>query len=260
MLDFLRILFDKMSGLFKSNSGSGNSNNFSMFNKTVVSNVTVTENKETQLVKDKRPKMIKTKDAVPAPFQPSSFPKRFVAYYNATLQLEGNVQYEYDPHDPGGATAWGISVNANPDLADEISLGMSKDRAYAIAYERYYSVIPFVMNVNPQIGFVIFDSRFHGMRENVKIIQSYLNERFGLSLAVDGVAGAKTMYAVSQMQELDVKIILRKLTDNAKMIAGLAAKRTIQSQISKRLAVKDYAVGFTNRQLGRLNFAYTMEV
>lgn len=250
MLQVLRFLFDKMSSLFASRQNAGNTN-FSLFGNAT----SVFVNTETQ--KKKTMKTVE-KDTIQSVFPGYILPPRFVAFHNATTDMEGNSPLVNDVSDPGGLTAWGISSKANPDLSEEIKKGMKKDRAYQIAYERYYVVIPFIDSVDPQIGFVIYDSRFHGMKENIMVIQSYLNN-VGFELAVDGVAGPKTMMAVSRMTSADVKFVLNQLTVNGKKLASLAAKRTISAQIKQSKVVRDYTEGFLNRQLRRLSYARTME-
>lgn len=196
----------------------------------------------------------------PTFYTPSTLPQRFVDYYTATLKLEGDVAiHPNDPSDPGGATSWGISSKAHPDLADRIARGLSRDEAFEIAYERYYQRIPFLDKVDPRIGFVIFDARFHGMKENVYALQVALNN-MGYTLSTDSVPGKLTMYALSQLNGMEADVALRRLSTATHQIAVAAANRAMEEQRRLGLPVKNYRTGFINRQEGRLRFASTMKV
>lgn len=194
----------------------------------------------------------------PSPYTPSSFPQRFVDYYTATLKLEGDVAvHPYDPSDPGGATSWGISAKAHPDLIDKIRVGLSREEAFAIAYERYYTIIPLIGQVDPRIGFVIFDARFHGMKENVYAIQTGLTN-MGYSLKIDSIAGSETMGILSRITKEQSTVLLNGVAEATQALAIAAANRTMNVQKRQGLPVKNYKNGFVARQEGRLSYAKRM--
>lgn len=194
----------------------------------------------------------------PTSYTPNSFPQRFVDYYTATLKLEGDVAvHPYDPSDPGGATSWGISEKAHPDLAAKIRLGLSREEAFGIAYVRYYTIIPLIGQVDPRIGFVIFDARFHGMKENVYAIQTGL-ANMGYSLKIDSIAGPETMKILSRITKEESTVLLNGVAQATQALAIAAANRTMSAQKRQGLPVKNYKNGFVARQEGRVSYAKRM--
>lgn len=182
------------------------------------------------------------------------YPKRFVNFHTATLDMEGNVQLENSKSDPGGSTAWGISSKANPDLSQEISQGMTRDRGYQIAFERYYSVIPNIGLMEPRIAFVVYDSRFHGMKENLLIIESSL-KRLGYNIVDDGKFEQETYRVLSNLTAPEADVVMNDLNRSLKLAAASAAKRTMKAQEAQGLPIHDYTDGFINRQTKRLKYA-----
>lgn len=187
-------------------------------------------------------------------FSKLPYPKRFVDFHVATLDMEGNVQLENSKSDPGGKTAWGISSAANPDLSQEIAQGMSRDRGFQIAYERYYSVIPNIAIMEPRIAFVVYDSRYHGMKENLVIIEASL-KKLGYNVIDDGKFELATYQALVGLSKPEADVVLRDLNAALQLSASSAAKRTMKSQEKKGLEIHDYTDSFVYRQKRRLAFA-----
>lgn len=182
------------------------------------------------------------------------YPKRFVNFHAATLDMEGNVKLENSKSDPGGKTAWGISTSANPDLSQEIANGMTRERGFQIAFERYYSVIPNIALMDPRIAFVVYDSRFHGMKENLVVIESSL-KKLGYNVIDDGKFEQETYRVLTTLRPTEVDIVMNDLKRALSLSASSAAKRTMAAQAKQGLEVHDYTQAFINRQTRRLSYA-----
>lgn len=191
---------------------------------------------------------------------PSARSRRFTMYHAATILLEGNVGLHHTRGDVGAETAWGFSSAAHPDLAERIRRGnFTKEDSFKYAYERYYGVIPFIESVDPRIGFVVYDSEFHGFDENILFIQEYL-KKAGYDIGrVDGHPGKLTMSALMQLNADDVTHLLKELSNFSSSLVELAAKQTKEIQRKKGLPVVDFSASWNRRQKGRLDYARTME-
>lgn len=201
-------------------------------------------------------KSFSNRESVPVEKLP--YPKRFLEFHTATLEMEGNVQLEDAKSDPGGKTAWGISSAANPDLSQEIAQGMSRERGFQIAYERYYSVIPNIAIMEPRIAFVVYDSRYHGMKENLVAIEASL-KKLGYNIVVDGKFELTTYQTLVGLSKTEADIVMQDLYAALTLSAASAAKRTMSAQQKKGLEVHDYTDAFVYRQKKRLAYAETFK-
>jgi lysozyme family protein len=88
--------------------------------------------------------------------------------------------------DTGGATRWGISSDAHPDVHVE---SLTREQAETIYYERYWQ--PLHANaLPPAIALVAFDAAVNvGVVRAVKLLQTILR------VTVDGVCGPETVAA-----------------------------------------------------------------
>ena len=127
--------------------------------------------------------------------------------------------YVNNPKDPGGETNWGITKTvavANGYAGDMRS--MPKDTAKGIYKKMYWDKLqcdqlPFV------VAFQLFDAGVnHGNAQAVKFLQR------ALSVTDDGVIGAKTIAAVSKMDDLQLAVLF-----NAERIEFYAALKTFST-------------------------------
>jgi len=127
--------------------------------------------------------------------------------------------YVNDPKDPGGETNWGITKTvavANGYTGDMRT--MPKETAKAIYRKMYWDKLqcdqfPFV------VAFQLFDAGVnHGNSQAVKFLQR------ALSVADDGVIGAKTIAAISKLDDLQIVMLF-----NAERIEFYAALKTFST-------------------------------
>jgi lysozyme family protein len=185
--------------------------------------------------------------------KPSS-QNRFLLFVERTLRMEGS--WSDDGSDPGGATMFGLSSRFNPEVADEIkSRTLSKTKALSIIKQKYYDPIVGVNDVPIGIAFIIFDSRFHGMKEAIIQIQSDLNKYRGARLTVDGKWGRSTATACIGLKPSEVEEMLARQKNKAYQMAVGASQRVLSYQKQNGLPLKDYTNGFYNRQTLRAGYA-----
>ena len=127
--------------------------------------------------------------------------------------------YVNDPKDPGGETNWGITKTvavANGHTGDMRT--MPKETAKGIYKKMYWDKLqcdqlPFV------VAFQLFDAGVnHGNAQAAKFLQR------ALSIADDGVIGAKTIAAVSKLEDLQIVMLF-----NAERIEFYAALKTFST-------------------------------
>ena len=127
--------------------------------------------------------------------------------------------YVNNPKDPGGETNWGItkSVAVANGYAGDMRT-MPKEVAKGIYKKMYWDKLqcdqlPFV------VAFQLFDAGVnHGNSQAVKFLQR------ALSVADDGVIGAKTISAVSKLEDLQIVMLF-----NAERIEFYAALKTFST-------------------------------
>ena len=127
--------------------------------------------------------------------------------------------YVNDPKDPGGETNWGITrtVAVDNGYAGSMRL-MPKETAKQIYKKMYWDKLqcdqlPFV------VAFQLFDAGVnHGNSQAVKFLQR------ALSVVDDGVIGAKTIAAVSKLEDLQIVMLF-----NAERIEFYAALKTFST-------------------------------
>ena len=127
--------------------------------------------------------------------------------------------YVNNQKDPGGETNWGITKTvavANGYAGDMRT--MPKETAKGIYKKMYWDrlqcdQLPFV------VAFQLFDAGVnHGNLQAVKFLQR------ALSVADDGVIGAKTIAAVSKLEDLQIVMLF-----NAERIEFYAALKTFST-------------------------------
>ncbi len=127
--------------------------------------------------------------------------------------------YVNNPVDPGGETNWGITraVAVDNGYSGSMKL-MPKETAKGIYKKMYWDKLqcdqlPFI------VAFQLFDAGVnHGNAQAVKFLQR------SLSVVDDGVIGAKTIAAVSKLDDLQIVMLF-----NAERIEFYAALKTFST-------------------------------
>lgn len=102
--------------------------------------------------------------------------------------------YHCDPHDPGGATAWGLASRYHPDLADRlptITQAEAADYLAAHYWEAEWSSLPQFLAL-PMLAFAVLE----GTGQAAQCLQR------ALVVHVDGNVGAQTIHA-AQLPKMD---------------------------------------------------------
>jgi lysozyme family protein len=180
--------------------------------------------------------------------------KRFLAYVKNTLTLEGG--WSDGESDPGGATMWGLTERFNPEIGELIrNRTLSKDLALFTIYTKYYSIIPSIDDIPGSIGFIVFDSEFHGMYESIIALQKEIGKHTNLSLVADGVWGPISSRVSKTLTTKQVAQVVEGLSHQFQQIGASAAQRVMRYQLRHKLKTLDYTAGFQSRQSKRVSIA-----
>lgn len=186
-----------------------------------------------------------------------NLPDRFMEFMKRTEVMEGG--WSNNPSDPGGATMYGISTRSNPELAQEIeNKTLTREKAFVHIYNKYYVSIPQVNYINASIAFLVFDAKFHGMKEVIKQIQSLINIALKgrvSPLVIDGVWGRRSASAASLLSREQSAKITESVFRSSENLGQLAAARVLKYQKRHNLPLHNYSKGFKNRNVRRSVFA-----
>ena len=104
------------------------------------------------------------------------------------LRVEGG--FVNDPDDPGGATCYGISQRAYPELDIR---GLTKDQAKAIYHRDYWQRCQ-CEPMPAGVACAVFDGAVNmGCSVSVKLLQRSLDRLLVPPIAVDGIVGNQTL-------------------------------------------------------------------
>lgn len=142
----------------------------------------------------------------------------FINAIGFVLEHEGG--FVDHPHDPGGATNYGISlrflkrqgldVNLDGDINVEDIEHLTMEQAADIYQEHWWARNRYSMIENQRVATKIFDLAVNmGSRQAHKLLQRAVNEN-GYDLDDDGVIGSKTLYAVDNVDPEDLLYSLIK--------------------------------------------------
>jgi lysozyme family protein len=190
----------------------------------------------------------------------SKYPQRFQQYIDRTLKFEvGNSKNGFVDN-ATELTIWGISARANPEVANKIrTQTLTREEAKAIYYRKYYRPIPYINQIDPRIGFILFDERVHGQNRNtVRMLQTCLNMYENANLVVDGIYGSRTGLALTKAS-IDTRDAFLEMYQT--QIDELAAQKAnaVKRILSKKGAYpRDYTSAFTQRYSSRLDYALAM--
>ncbi len=120
-----------------------------------------------------------------------------------TLNYEGGLVY--DPSDPGGLTAFGISLKSHPELTPNDIYTMTRNRAIGIYREKYWNDL-YDQIEDQVVAASLFD---WGVTSGPLLAVSKLQEI--LPVAHDGLFGPKTLYAVNNASNLRVNLTVRRI-------------------------------------------------
>ncbi len=106
-----------------------------------------------------------------------------------TIRREGGDQFTEDPDDPGGATRYGISKRAHPDVDPR---NLTLDGAKAIYRRDYWNPLQGDSLASQPVAEALFDTAVNmGTAQAVKLAQVVL------SLPADGELGPATLAALN---------------------------------------------------------------
>ena len=124
--------------------------------------------------------------------------KRFEKLVSNTILFETGGDksgaYTDDPHDSGGATKWGISQSANPDVKIKT---LTYKQAIQIYKTRYWNSL-YDSITDDILAFKLFDMGvMMGPKKATELLQQALINKGGISIKVDGDFGPITSGAVT---------------------------------------------------------------
>ncbi len=138
-----------------------------------------------------------------------AYSEEFEKAFSFMLPHEGTAFTE-DPDDPGGATKFGISLSAHPDLGLDGIKNLTKDEAKAIYHRDYWLAGGFGALPYP-ISAKTFDLAVNtGIKEGTLILQRSLNAE-GYALSLDGILGRETAQAATLEQAQYPEVFKRSL-------------------------------------------------
>ena len=130
-----------------------------------------------------------------------------------TLKWEGGSKFTDDPHDPGGATKYGISKRAFPDL--DIP-NLTYEQAERVYLEHYWLPLncEAVSLIAPVLAMKLFDMGVNlGVRRGAKIFQAAV-QTLSPGICVDGYIGPQTLTALSAVDLMTVRDLVQVRLEN----------------------------------------------
>ncbi|CAF0700543.1 glycosyl hydrolase 108 family protein [Candidatus Methylacidithermus pantelleriae] len=108
------------------------------------------------------------------------------------IEWEGeNAKTEHDPHDPGGATKFGVDLRSHPGLRIE---DLSFEKAWEI-YEKEWADCG-AHRLRPSLAFLVFNAGVNiGYRKAITLLQA------AAGVEQDGVIGEKTVEASKEVKD-----------------------------------------------------------
>jgi lysozyme family protein len=128
---------------------------------------------------------------------------RLEKFFKEMLKNEGG--YSNDPHDSGGKTFWGITINNFPNaykeikhLHDEGQTDLARLTAMSFYRRNFYN--PLYDEIQDiRLAFRVFDFGVNtGVKSAVRILQRCVN-KFGFRIADDGIFGKETLRTVNEV-------------------------------------------------------------
>ncbi len=152
-----------------------------------------------------------------------------------TLAREGGAKFTDDPNDPGGATKFGISQRAYPNLDIK---NLTEQQAREIYKTDYWNRIRGDDINNQVIAENIFDTAVNmGVRTASRLAQLAAD-----ITPVDGIIGSKSL---EKLNSIDAPLFLSKF-----VIAKIARYAAI---CNRRPESRKYLLGWINRTLGAMS-------
>lgn len=188
------------------------------------------------------------------------YPQRFRQYIDRTLIFEVGHTKNGFVSNATELTIWGISAKANPEVRAKIqNKTLTRQEAIDIYYRKYYRPIAYINQIDPRIGFIIFDERVHGQNRNtIRMLQTCLNMYENANLLVDGRYGPKTGLALTRAsvdtRDAFLEMYATQIDELVKQKAQ-AVKRVLSRKGAKP---RDYTSAFLSRYNNRLDYALAM--
>lgn len=185
----------------------------------------------------------------------------FSKQVEVVLTMEGG--FSDHKSDVGGATMYGISSKANPEVANKIkSKTLTLDEAKDIYYRKYFlpsNSYSFYQLGFERVGFISFDCKVTGSSFVVRELQSIISYITGVNLKTDGILGKAALDALSSVKPENRTAIEDKIIDLMAETAPYCARRIAQIVMGHQARlgkpIYDYSKGFLNRMKERLAYA-----
>ena len=173
----------------------------------------------------------------------TSIPSAFDYAFSITVGVEGG--YVSNPADPGGATKYGISQSAYPnvDIAN-----LTLDQAKQIYLTDYWQKAgcDLVASVSPALACLLFDAAVNnGVGAAVRWLQGALGQ------TADGVIGPQTQAAITTMTD-PTNIIALFHGERIVQMASMSGWATFGRGWSRRLAQLPYQAAQATASIGNL--------
>jgi lysozyme family protein len=176
----------------------------------------------------------------------------------AILQHEGG--YVNHPNDPGGATNFGVSLRFladHPDMGDfdgdgdvdvEDIRNMSVEQAAEIYRQLWWDKYGYGRIIDQTIATKVFDLSVNmGAKRAHILLQTALNNAFGLNLTVDGVLGPASIGVINSCTDDDEQTLITAYCDEAfGFYQRLIAKNPKFKAFEKGWKRRAYSVGTAN--------------
>lgn len=186
----------------------------------------------------------------------NNYPPLFIIYVERTIKHEIGSSVDGWVHgkgDLGGVTMWGISSVAFPKYKSLIEKRkLTRVMAIEIYYQNFFLKIPMIEKMDPRLGFYLFDTKVHGSRKPLEIIQEFLNLTFGCKLAVDGLIGPKTTAMLLNLKVEEIDKMFNHIRPSLPRMAKEMADRVMDIASQKGLEPVNYRRGFLARLQYRL--------
>lgn len=161
--------------------------------------------------------------------------------------------YVNNPNDSGGVTNFGISLrflSQHPEVGDfdhdgdvdaEDIANMTRDDAITVYKQFFWDPFKYSNIVDQTIATKIFDFNVNmGAKRSHILLQTALNNAFGLNLSIDGIIGPATMRVINQFDDTGHEQgLLTAYSD--------AAWQFYQNIIAKTPSYGVFAKGWKNR-------------
>jgi lysozyme family protein len=173
-----------------------------------------------------------------------NYSANFLTVVGRHIEIEGG--YVCNPHDPGGATKYGISKRYNPDVDIE---NLTVDQAKEFYYRRYWQ--PMRLDEIKDLAVVreMFDAGGgpNGMTMAILIAQGALI-LLGRNVTLDGKIGAQTIGEINRYPYTDVLVkLMNCLQFTALLLGSNNVEEVIGMVRARKTQLREFMRGWMKR-------------